>query len=286
LNELFHRDKPQAWTIVPAVASLLVSFALSYGTVFLVQKGIIGPSKKDAVGPVQGSKIAVLRHFIINTTWGLSSFIAAPLQGRIRVLVQRQLTDIFRANAVNSIVSLPFLILIAVLFTLVFKEAAEPVIQLIFIVGAYGMILLNSTSLFSSSLSFSQLPVYSFSMRELFFGNCYLFVALTCLFPIGYFVCIALRIDHMATGIGLLQFLGSYLYLIVVSGAWHTLSAIPERTVFSTTLLYTYVIVVLLSVSIPYYGLLFPAVLTALLFALESTLAAKTVFHTEKRIHD
>lgn len=281
LNTFFHHKKPQAWTIIPASLSLLIAFALSHGAVLLVKKGIVGPSKKDAAESGRGGKSSTFRRFLIRTTWSLSVLIASLLRGRIRVLVVRQLTDIFRANTVNSIISLPFLIIIAVLFKLVLNDAALQVTQIVFLAGAYGMILINGSSLLSSSMIFSRLPLYSFSMRELFIGNCSVFTALTGLFPVVYILSAAIDAHQPITAISLLQFAVSYVYLMVVSGAWHTLSAIPGRSVFSSVLLYSYMVIILLSLYIPGYGLFFPAGLTVMLFAAESLLLSKNIFHKE-----
>lgn len=281
LNAIFHPEKHQRWTIIPAVVSLLIAFALSLGTAFLVQKGIIGPSKKDAAESGRGGGSSAFRRFLIRSTWGLSVLIASPMRGRMRVLVLRQLTDIFRANTINSIVSLPFLLIITVLFKLVLNEAALQVTQIVFIAGAYGMILINGSSLLSSSIMFSRLPLYSFSMRELFMGNCYVLFALTGLFPIVYICCAVFDTRHPLSAINLFQFAGSYIYLIIVSSAWHTLCAVPERSVFSSVLLYSYMVIILLSLYIPGYGLLFPAGLTVMLLVVENLLVSKNIFHKE-----
>lgn len=278
-NLLFQRDKLNAIILGLALLPTLEILALSFSSIFLVRHGIISTTKKDGSSLQTIGAISFFGTILIRITWALADIIVSPLRGRIRVITRRQLTDIFRYESVNSM-AFPFvMVLIVILLNFALRESPKQFIQLLYIIGAYSIVLVNLEGLIESSISLKKLPAYSFSIKEIFVGNCYMFLSLTILVPVAYFLINFRNINNIIDAIGMLQFLNAYVYLILISGSWHTLSAIPKRNAMTKGLLYGYLIVILPSLFIPVFGLLFPSIFYTTTLIIEKCLFSKTIFH-------
>jgi hypothetical protein len=279
VNLFFQREKFNAVILGLAVFPVLEILALSYGSVLLARRGVIGATKKDCSSSRAIGAVSLFGTILIKITWALAGIIVSPLHGRIRLITRRQLTDVFRYESVNSI-AFPFVaVLIVILFNIALRESPKQFMQLLYVVGAYSIVLVNIEGLLESSMSLKKIPAYSFSIKEIFVGNCYMFLSLTIPVPVAYFLINFRNINNIIEAIGVLQFLNAYVYLVLISGSWHTLSAIPKRNTMTKSLLYGYLIVILPSIFIPVFGFLFPSIFYAATLIIERCLFSKMTLH-------
>jgi hypothetical protein len=279
MNLFFQREKLNAVILGIAVLPILEILVLSYGSILFVRHGVISATKKDRSSLRSIGAISIFGAILIKITWALAGIIVSPLHGRIRVIARRQLTDIFRYESLNSIV-FPFLtVLIVILLNFAWRDSPKQFVQLFYIIGAYSIVLINLEGLLDSSISLKKLPAYSFSIKEIFVGNCYMFLSLTILVPVAYFLINFRNINNIIDVIGMVQFLNAYIYLILISGSWHTLSAVPKGNALTKSMLYGYLLIILPSLFIPVFGLLFPSIFYTATLIIEKSLFSKAIFH-------
>jgi hypothetical protein len=276
---LFRQDKNYILMPGLAICSILEIYALAFGSIVLVRSGIYGATPKDSSSIESNRIFANLQHVFVNFTGRLSNIFVSPLRGRIRLIAKRQLTDLFRYNLASSLIFPWAALLLIISLNYLLKETPRQFIQFLYSIGAYIFATTNFEGLYDSSCSLKRLPDYSFSTKEIFVGNCYLFLSLTFLFPVAYLIFNIRGVGNIVDAIGILQFLSSYVYLILICGSWHTLSCIPDVSKVSKGLLFGYVLVIIPSIFIPIYGILFPAILYILFFITEKNILSSETFH-------
>lgn len=262
--------------VVFAVLEILL---LSFGATFLASNGILAASKKDFSKTESRGAVLHSNRFLTDFIRNFSNILVSPLRGRIKLVAKRQLIDLFRYDSLNGI-AIPFVVLFfTIMLVYILRDAPKQFVQFLFIIGAYCVVIGNFKGLSESSETFTRLSAYSFSIIEVFIGNCYLFLSLTFLFPITHVFLNIQDTSNITDIIGILQFLCSYVYLLAVCGSWHTLSSIPKMNTIPRSFLYAYIIVIIPSVFIPVYGIVFPCVFCTVLFLTVKCIFSGDIYH-------
>lgn len=279
LNGLFNREMYEWFLVIFFPIPIIASYCLSWMAIFVTNSGFLKPKKNDNSASRDSRVLMRFSSVFIRFTWKLSGVMTLPLSGRVRLITRRQLLDLFRYDSFNSILLPVVAAVFSIILNFLFKDANKVFGQLLYVICAYGVVAMNFSSMIDSSTAISKLRSYEFTVRELFFANCYMFFILSFLVHVAYAFTIVLKINYPIHLFQLVQYVTLYVYLIVVASYWYTLNAIAENDAILKILNYTFMIIAIPSLFIPRAGLFFPLIICLLVLLVEKNVLQTVPFH-------